>query len=411
VNLLSKLAWRNIWRNKRRSVITIAAVTFAALLTIVMRGVQLGTYAVNIEHFTSLFMGTIQVQAIGFKDNPTLQRSFRVHAEITDPLDRHPLALVQGYAPRLIGDGLATFKESAQGAMLIGLDPAAEKNVSTIASRVHEGRFIDDPTSDDVVLGQTLMQNLKASIGDQIVILAQGFDGSLGNQRFTIVGSVRTGMPAFDRAAVFMGLEVARELLVMDGKASILALKLSGLEQIPETVPDLRASLEGRGVVVLPWNEVMRDLEQGIEMDNVSGVMTLGILIVVVAFGITNTVLMSVTERFREFGIILAMGMPQRKLVVIVFIETAIIVGIGLAMGNLLGYAVNAILVANPITFTGEFAELYEVYGFLPRLESTLRPDIFINMTLSVAIVSLLATLYPLSKLMRLEPLKGIRHT
>ena len=407
--MLPRLAWRNIWRNKRRSLITIAAVTFAAMLSIAMRGIQLGTYDVNIKHFTDLFIGAIQVQAEGYRDNPTLQKSFRLDPSVENSLNGNPL--VKGYAPRVIGDGLATFKENAQGAMIVGVDPDREKSVSTLSTRVHAGRFLSGSATDEVVLGETLLENLKASVGDQIVVLAQGFDGSLGNLRFTIVGSVRTGMPQFDRAAVFVGIDTAGELLVMYGRVQVIALRLEDLEDIPAVAADLRSSLTGKGLVVLPWSGVMKDLEQGIEMDSVSGLLTLGILIVVVAFGITNTVLMSVTERFREFGIILSLGMPQHKLVTLVLLESTAIIGIGLALGNLCGLGINAYFVANPIVFTGDFAEIYEVYGFLPRIESTLRPSIFVNMTLSIVIVSFVATLYPLSKVVRLEPLKGIRYT
>jgi ABC-type antimicrobial peptide transport system permease subunit len=133
--------------------------------------------------------------------------------------------------------------------------------------------------------------------------------------------------------------------------------------------------------------------------------------VVVVAFGITNTVLMSVTERFREFGVTLAIGMPGRKLVAQVLLETIFITVIGIVIGNLLAAGINYYIVENPIIFGGEFADLYAEYGFLPRMESTLKPAIFLNSTIATFMISMAACLYPLFKVYRLEPLKGIRYT
>ena len=163
--------------------------------------------------------------------------------------------------------------------------------------------------------------------------------------------------------------------------------------------------------MVLPWNEVNPELQQAIQLDNVSGILFLGILIVIVAFGILNTVLMSVTERFREFGVVLSIGMPQKKLTYLVYIETMFIAVIGLIFGNLLGYFVNYYLMLHPIVFGGEIKRLYELYHFLPELRSSLRVSIFIYVSLSIIGISILSCLYPAYKVYKLEPLKGIRQT
>ena len=163
--------------------------------------------------------------------------------------------------------------------------------------------------------------------------------------------------------------------------------------------------------VVLTWQEVMPELEQFISLDNISGIFFLLILVVIVAFGILNTVLMSVTERFKEFGVTLAIGMQQIKLVVLILLETIFLAIIGIVIGDIIGYGINAYLIANPIVFGGDMAALYEEYGFLPIMKSSLDVMIFINISISVFIVSILASIYPAVKTYRLEPLKGIRYT
>jgi len=407
--MLRKLAWRNIWRNKRRSVITIVAVTFAVMLSIAMRGLQLGTYEVNIETVVNMFPGYLQIQKIGYQKNPSLQKSFFFGRELREMLQKEPL--ITGYTPRVMGDGLISFKDNSAGAGILGIVPETEKTVCDIMGKVNAGQFFRSDSSNEIVVGYTLLSNLKAEIGDTVVVLAQGYDGSLGNLLFKIVGTVKTGSREFDAGAVFMGLSTARELLAMYGRINVVAISLEDLDDIPEVQKNLKSALQSSELTVLKWNEIMPEFEQTIQLDNISGILFLGILVIVVAFGIMNTVLMSVTERFREFGVTLSIGMPQRKLVMQVFLETLFIALIGIVIGNILAAGINYYIVQNPIVFGGEFAELYAEYGFLPRLESTLKAHIFWNSSLATFIISILASLYPLLKVYRLEPLKGIRYT
>ncbi|MBN1447024.1 MAG: ABC transporter permease, partial [Bacteroidetes bacterium] len=248
-------------------------------------------------------------------------------------------------------------------------------------------------------------------VGDTVVILAQGYDGALGNMKYRVVGSVRSGMQDFDRAAVFMGIDDLQELVTMHGKISVVALSLHDLRDADDVEEDMNAALDTSQVRALTWEKVMPDLKQSIQLDNYSGMLMLGILIVVVAFGILNTVLMSVTERFREFGILLAVGMPQKQLVYLVLIETMYITLMGILIGNFLAVGVNWYFAENPITFTGDFAAMYEEYGFSPVMRSVVRLSSFVNTSLAIILLSFLAVLYPLYRVNKLEPLKGIRYT
>jgi ABC-type lipoprotein release transport system permease subunit len=297
-----KLAWRNLWRNKRRTIITVLAVTFATLFSIAMRGVQLGTYEDNISFALKLFSGFVQIQAPRFQENPSLHKTFvfdsRLRSEISS------LSEVVGYAPRVYADGLASFKENSLGAAIVGVVPEREQTVTDLNTRLPDGRFFSSDTSDEVVLGYKLLENLKAELDDEIVILAQGYDGTLGNQRFKIVGTLKTGSDDLDGVAVFMGLSTLQELLAMGDRIHVVALSLENVYQVEGVTDKLDSGLDTSAVRALPWQEVMPDLQQSIELDNISGIIFLAILIVVVAFGILNTVLMSVTERFREFGVL-----------------------------------------------------------------------------------------------------------
>jgi len=374
-----------------------------------MRGLQLGTYEVNIKTAVKLFAGYLQVQKEGYKENPSLRKSFRLTPEVTQLLESDPA--ITGYAPRVYADGLISFKDNSLGAAIYGVVPEKERDVINFMEKLEAGEFFTSDTTSKIVVGYKLLENLKAEIGDSIVILAQGYDGILGNLIFKISGTVKTGSGEFDRGAVFMGLSKLQELLAMEGRINVIALSTKDLDQVTPVKDRLNRSLSEQNLVALSWDEVMPELKQLIQLDNVSGILMLAILVIVVAFGILNTVLMSVTERFREFGISLAMGMPQGTLVILVILESIIITLIGLILGNLAAYGVNYYIAHNPIVFGSELAALYEEYGFLPRMESSVKFSIFFNTSLTIFIVTLVSIIYPAFKVFRLEPLKGIRYT
>lgn len=409
MKLLLKLAWRNIWRNKRRSILTLLAIIFATLSAIAMRGIQLGTYEESIKHAVEQFSGYIQIQPKSYKKNPSLNKTVKLDHEIRSYFDNSQL--VKGYAERIVADGLISYKDNSFGAAIFGIVPDQESKTTRIIERVNKGEFFESDTSNEIVIGYKLLQNLNAEIGDEVVVLAQGYDGTLGNLKFKIVGTVKLGSYEFDAMAVFMGLKTSQELLMMYGKSSIAAISLTSLDNMPEVKSELQNYVDPENEVVLAWQEVMPELEQFISLDNISGIFFLFILVIIVAFGILNTLLMSVTERFNEFGVTLAIGMKQSKLVILILLETIFLSFVGVIIGDLIGFGINTYLTANPIMFEGELKSLYEEYGFLPIIKSSIEANIFITTSIGVVLISLLASIYPIIKTYKLEPLKGIRYT
>jgi len=409
VKLILKLAWRNIWRNKRRSFLTLLAVIFATTSAIAMRGFQFGTYDINIRYVGELMSGFLQIQRIGYQKNPSLRKNFKMDSKIIDALKSEDN--IKGFAPRVAGSGLISMGDKTQGAAIFGIAPEYEANTSKIMNKLTEGGFFRSDTSFDIVVGIKLLELLKAKIGDEVVVLAQGADGSMGNFKFRIVGTVKFGFPDLDRMSVFMGLKTAQELFALYGRINMIAINVYDLHELDETKKSLADKLTGTKLTVLDWGEVMPDFKNSIDFDNVSGALMMFILIVIVAFGILNTILMSVTERFKEFGISLSIGMSQMKLVSIVMIEAVFLTLIGLIFGNIFGYLFNYYFMLNPVQFGAELTEMYAEFGFIAQMKSSVTPKIFINTTLVMFVVSIVASIYPAIKVYRLEPLKGIRYT
>ncbi len=403
------MAWRNIWRNWRRTIITVLAVVFATFLSIVMNGMQVGTYESNIRQSLDMFSGHIQIQKKEFQLNPGLNKSFIVNDSIKTALEKNPEII--GYAPRIMSNGLIGFDGNSLGALIIGMDPEKEQKVCKIADKINDGNFLSNQRIDDIVVGYKLLKTLKAAIGDTAVILATGFDGSTGNQKFVIAGTFKLGSPEIDRMGILMNLHSADELFSMYGRVNLLAISVIHFKKVDETITQLKSEISDTTLAIMNWEEFMSDMKELMDMDVVQGYIYLGLLVLLVAFGILNTVLMSITERFKEFGIMLAIGIKNSTLVYIVLIEILIISIIGIFIGNILGFAVNSYILNNPIVLTGDFAQMYEEYGFQPKLFSSLNIDIFITLSLQILVIAMITYIYPAIRILKLHPLKGIRYT
>jgi len=412
VTLLLTLAWRNIWRNKRRTILTILAILFAAFLTSAMRGVAVGTWEYNVRNTLEMFAGYLQVQREGYQENPSVSKSF-VRSRLLDSVITREQS-VAGFAPRVMAEGLVSFRANAAGAALFGVDPDAERRVSRFHQRLREGVFFRRGDPSAIVVGYKLLENLKAHVGDTLVILAQGRDGVLADRLFRVSGSVRLGSPEFDAMAVFMDLGAAQELLAMEGRLHSVVISLSDLRGVTRVREALRRDLDaagGTGLAVLTWQEVLPDLKQAMDFDRIGDWFFYGILIVIVALGILNTLLMSVTERFREFGVSLSLGMQPGLLVRLVLVETLMIALIGSVIGAGVGYAANVYVYYHPISLTGDLRVMYEQYGFLPQIVSTLNPGVALTVMSLILGISVVSAIYPAYRVYHLEPLKGIRYT
>ncbi|MDE3057496.1 MAG: ABC transporter permease [Bacteroidota bacterium] len=392
-----------------------SAVIFAITLSIIQRGMQYGTYAETIKTAVRMSTGYLQIQKIGYNKNPSLQKSFIVNRKIEEAVQGIPS--INGASPRIQADALLSFRDQSLGVMIMGVSPKTENLVTDFPKKINSGRFItDDSTKEsqkisEIVVGYKLLQNLNAHVGDSVVVLAQDFDGILENSFVKITGTFKTGSEDFDRTGAFMDISAMQNFLDMENKINAVALSVRNPDDLEKIDRQLNATLKPMGLVALPWEELLPQLKQTIELDNASGALYIIILLFVVGFGILNTVLMSITERFREYGVMLSLGMPQRKLAIAVALEVFFMLVIGFIVGNGIGAAVNAYWVQHPITLGGDIAELYKEYGFAPVLVSSLSFKIFVDSTLTILGISIVAAMYPLWRVLRLEPLKGIRYT
>lgn len=407
--LFVRIAWRSLWRNRRRSLLAISAIAFAVTLAIVRLGFDDGVFALSLRTAVRTSTGYLQIQRTGYNDNPTLQKSFTVTPSLDSAISRAPE--INGSSPRIHAGALLSYHNHSLGAMIMGVEPKTENLITDFPQKVYEGRFLGNDSAPDIVVGYKLLRNLRARVGDSVVVLAQGFDGVLENMFVRIVGTFRTGSDEFDRTGAFMSVPVLQSFLAMGNRVNALALSVKDPADVGKIAKTLDTTLRPMGLVAVPWQDLLPQLEQSMGFSHAAHLIFLFLLFLVVGFGILNAMLMSVTERFREFGVMLSIGMSNVRLAATVAIEMIFMILMGFVVGNIAGAGVNYYFVGHPIVMGGDIAKYVHEWGFQPIVPSSLSPGIFVTAGIIVVLISAAASIYPLWRVARLEPLKGIRYT
>jgi ABC-type lipoprotein release transport system permease subunit len=407
VTLNLNMAWRNLWRHSRRTWLTVTAMVFSNVLLVFMIALQFGTYDMMIDNTLRAFSGHLQVQARGYQDNPKLRTSIAGVSALVDELQQAlPNAEVAGRAAAF---ALASSEQRSFGIQLIGVQPDGEPLVSNIPSLVRQGRYLERDDSAEIVLGSVMARNLKASLGSEITLLGSGRDGSFAAGIVTVVGVFESGSRDMDRSFAEVPLSYFQDTFAMGDHGNSIAIALGDLDEVPSAVQTASSVVSKRDdLVVVDWNVLHPGLRQAIQADLSSGWFMYGVLIILVAFSVLNTQLMSVMERTREFGVISALGIRPRRLAALVLLETALMALIGLGIGLFLGWLVSLYFNINGFSYPGmeQVAERYNLPG-------EMYPSITVGTMLLGPVVvfafCLLAALYPALRLYRLRPVAAMR--
>jgi ABC-type lipoprotein release transport system permease subunit len=402
-----RMAWRNLWRHKRRTWLTATAMIFSNVLLVFMISLQFGSYDMMISNTLQSFSGHFQVQREDYNDNPKLRLSIEDIGSTAAELRRSlPEARV---AARAAGFALASSEQRSFGIQVIGVQPDFEAGVSTIPGLVRQGRFLDDPNAAEVVIGSVMANNLKVGIGDEITLLGSGRDGSFAAGILTVTGIFESGSQDMDRSFAEIPLGYFQEMFAMGDHGNSIAVAAGSLDEVAGGVETARRVIENRdGLLVVDWNQLHPGLKQAIQADMSSAWFMYGVLIILVAFSVLNTQLMSVLERTREFGVITALGIKPRKLASLVMLETALMALIGLGVGVFLGWLIALYFNINGFSYPG----MEEVAARF-NLPAEMYPSVtFLSMMLGPFVVflfCLLASIYPALRLFRLQPVEAMR--
>jgi ABC-type lipoprotein release transport system permease subunit len=407
-----KMAWRNVWRNPRRSILTMLAIAFASTLLVFMLSWQFGSYDTMINATVKIHTGHLQVQAKDYLERKDIRRVVTDPDELLRLLRQTPG--VAAYTLRANAFVLLSSHDRTYGAMVVGIQPEGEARVSTLPELVRKGSYLTSNDQGQAIIGRLLAKNLKVDIGDELVVLGQGRDGSIAATVIHVKGIFSSGQDEFDRGSAHMTLQTFQELFDMGHTVHEVVVLCDHLDSV-DTVKGILASgirKSGReeDQVVLDWSEIMPGLMEAIKMDLVSGFIFYIILILVVAFSILNTFLMAIFERTREFGVLMAMGTGPGRLTKILLIESASMALVGTGIGIIVGSLITYYFQQHGIEISGA-SEILAQYGLPDRMHPQLS---WLSASIGagiVLVITFLTALYPALKVRRLRPVEAMTYT
>lgn len=408
MSLLIVLAWRNLWRNTKRTLLTVVAISFSAAVLMFFMGIQFKSYEAGIKATTALFHGHGQIQTPGFSDKPQMRLILRNPAAIEEMLRKEDNILA--FTPRNYGFVLASSGERSYGAQILGVDPLREDALSTIPQSIRSGSYLDSADTESAVIGSVLAKNLKISVGNEITILGQAHDGSLVTAALYVKGIFETGSTDLDRGMIHITISSFNDLFVMNGAVHTFAFTVKDFPQLTNTQLSLSTSLQSQHVSnarVLRWDELLPGLKQSIQLDMSAGWLFFSALIIIVFFSVLNTFLMSILERTKEFGVVMALGMTPPKLSLLILIEAFFLGIIGALGGILIGSGVVLFFHWHGFTIPGT-EEIRKMW----HLPATIYPDLTLTVLFAGPAVLLVAAcisaLYPSFRVRLLSPIKAL---
>lgn len=402
-----KIAWRNIIRNRPRSAITISAVAIGLSSLIFLKGFVDGADRQMVENYTDLLIGSIQIHKIGFQKSMSLEKSMGNTEAIAAPLRKIPQ--VKAFALRVKEFALISSPESSAGILLLGIDPLAEKNVSSIHKRVRKGSFLKQDDDTKIIIGRQLSENLKVNIGDKIVVMGQASDGSVAAAAYEVSGLIETGAEEIDKNLAMITLKASQDLFVLNGKVSEIVVKADPMNRIDHLTELIKKRVDTKRFEVLNWKTISPMTYQWLQFDFVFTGLILLIVLIVVASGVLNTVLMGVLERTREFGIMLALGTKPDQIVFVVAVESFFLGFFGVLIGTMIGAGLIVFFGTYGIDLSMISSALNNYYVgsvVYPRLDLiSIGAYAFVVLFLSVIVA-----LIPARKASQLAPVEAIRH-
>jgi ABC-type lipoprotein release transport system permease subunit len=400
-----QLAWRNIWRNKRRTIITSASIFFGVVLSSIMTSMQEGSYAQMIETIVNSYSGHLQVHKTGFSDDNTINNTLE-YSSLVDSLIKK-VKNIETIAPRLESFALASGSELTKGVMVIGISPNEENNITSLSKKMFGGKYLENGDS-SVILGSSLAKYMQLNVNDTLVLLSQGYHGISAAGKFIIKGIIKQPSPELDRSVVYMDIKQCQEFLSAPNRLTSIVIMAQNNNDVNTVKKDL-SSMLGSNFEVKDWKEINRILLTQIESDRASGVIIKGILYLIIAFGIFSTAMMMTLERRKEFGVLAAIGMQKFKLSYMLLSETILIGLVGSISGIMASLPIAWYYFCHPIRFVGQAAESMLQMGFEPVFTFSLSPSVFYWQAFTILIFSLIIGLYPILVVSRLKVNKAIR--
>jgi putative ABC transport system permease protein len=401
--MLLKIAWRNIWRSPVRSWIIIASLTAGMFAGVFSSTFMNGWMKQRLRDGVETETGHIQVFRNGYQNSREL--SLLLSSEQLNKVSEHPG--VEASAERLIAQGMAASAETARGVKILGIETDREKKVLNLHEKVRQGSWFDSPYSKEAVIGEKLARQLKIDLGSRIILRFQDLEGTLTGGAFRVAGIYRTSNTAFDGTHVLVRKSDLAELTsIPSGKSHAIVVRLQDAEAAMQIAPEIEKNLED--VDAVPWKELSPELGYITELSNTYMYIFVVIILLALAFGIVNTMLMAVLERTREIGMLMSVGMSRLRIFFMIVLETVMLCTTGGLMGIGIGLLTVWRLSDTGIDLSIWATGLTEM-GFDPIVYPEWDAVLVFNIAVMVILSGILASIYPAWKALKLNPSEAVR--
>lgn len=399
------LAWRNIWRNKKRALITISSIAASLFFVLFLRQMQFWTYDFNIKNSVSGSVGYIQITDSNYVDEKIIDNTMT-----SDQVSINALKNIEGVSgayARFQSGALVSTGIKSRYAGIIGINPETDNKLLKLDRKIRKGTLIKAEDK-AIMITQNMADYYQVAIGDSLILMGQGYHGYNAAGIYPVKGIVH--FPVGDLSnMVFMPIKEAQYMHVAENRFTHVMVDLNESNQLKDVLNKVKAEVKDPSLKIRTWDEVLPGLKQGFEMDANSGIIISGILYMIVGFGIFGTIVMLYNERKFEFGVLTAIGTNRVDLLFITLTELLILTVIGITTGVLASSPLLYYLNANPIKLGGEAAQAIIDQGFEPYLGTGLFMDVFVANSLAILSIAAFVSLYIVFKILKINALKSMK--
>lgn len=405
--ILIKLAWRNIFRNKRRTIIAATAIGIGLTALIFMDALMIGMEEILVRTATASFLGDAQIHREGFRDEQEASLTIQALDEVAGSLAEEPT--VQHFTQRVLVSGMITSPANVSAINLVGVHPPTEKFLSLIDDAITEGVYFEGDNSRDVVIGTKLAEILEVGLRDRVVMtVAQAQTGELSQEMFRVSGIYYFADEGMNSGMAFIRIQKAQEMLAIGNNAHEIAIKFTAIAYAQDSTLPFWKTYSQHGNEALSWTELMPQLTVVLEMTKYSKYIVGVILFIVVVFGIINTLFMSLYERMFEFGVLRAVGTRPFGMARVILFEAGALAIVSIGVGVILGFLVTGLLTYTGIDYTG-----IEMMGVTMQefIYPTMTVEQFIIYPIWVFAFTIIAGLYPARHVAKMAPVDAMRRS
>jgi len=400
-----RLAWRNIWRNKRRTLLTASSIFLAIFLSLLVRSLQTGWFdnliAISIQSYT----GHIQIHKKGYWDDRDINNSMPFNDSLTATI--RSVKNVDKTVPRLEYFALSSYGKQTKAVMIAGTDPEKEDALTRLSRKVIKGRYLDE-NGNGILVSGGLASFLGITTGDTLVLLGQGYHGISAAGKFPVSGIIHFPSPQLDNQMVYMNLPAAQNFFSAENRITSLSLTVTNPDEINSTVASLKSKIRGDHYEIMRWDEMMVEVMQALKAKTGGGMIIIAILYMIVGFGIFGTVIMMTNERTKEFGVMVSVGMQKTRLAFILTLEMIFIGLIGSLSGVAVAMPIMLYFNIYPVHVWGSLAQAFISFGLEPLMPLAIKPGFIILNVVIVIVIVALTCIYPIRKAIKLKVVESL---